>query len=136
MSERSIRVRQKMDLLSRNSSSAIMFGLLLMIAGLWCYAVGRPAGILFAGICALVLMAARARSNNYVASGMLFAVLAWPVQPFEVTFINAAGGPRVLDRCGSKGAGTEFTVRDSADAACMETPASANDFAAGYYLVW
>lgn len=138
MKERTVRLRKKMDLLSRNSGSAIMFGLLLLIAGVWCAALDRPGGVLLALLSGVLVFATRVRGNPYAASMLLFAVLAWPVQPFEVTLTAApdGDGPRLIRVCDGSGSDGGPAVRKSGPAACMELPPDSTGFEPGYYLVW
>lgn len=137
MSERTDQIRRNMDYLSRNSSSIIMYGLLLGIAALWCAAVARPGGVVLALACFAVLLGVvRVRGNAYVASAMLFAVLAWPVQPFEISMMAGDGGPRVVGTCNDAGTGSQRSLQRAGDAECVLAPAASSGFEPGWYLVW
>ena len=137
MNQRTARIRRNMDYLSRNSSSIIMYGLLLGIAALWCAAVARPGGVLLALACFSVLfLGVRLRGNAYVASLMLFAVLAWPVQPFEVSMLASEGGPRVVGTCETGDPVERRTLHSAGGAECVRAPGGQRGFEPGWYLVW
>lgn len=110
----------------------------MAVALVWAFLSLRPNALVLSVVFLAVVALHRGISRNpYLVVGMLVIVVCWPLQPFEVTLINAVGAPHFIGHCNIRGPdGIQGALKDQTQGNCLLASDVTSGFEASRYLVW